>query len=222
MDAALGGATMPDITSRERLVRRRRLLVARWWPCWTVVPALLAALLVFVPWYTWDLAPDYDLAGRARRASCLVLAHATPLTVVGSDLVIPRLYVRLSPVVKDHSVGEHSQRGSERRDSADGNESTQTGRLDGTEIDVWAMPFLTEHDSYMANESVLAFLAASPVGARRTCFYDPAAPAGAHVAMDNGMPSLFRRLCLAAWSAAVAAVSAMAVCFGLVSRWTAL
>nr|UMO79303.1 hypothetical protein [Pandoravirus aubagnensis] len=221
MDVALGGAMMTDTTSRERLVRRRRLLVVRWWPCWTVVPALLTALLVFVPWYTWDLAPDYDLAGRARRASCLVLAHATPLTAAGSDLVIPRLYVRLSPVADNHAIGDHNHYDPKRHVNASDDKSTQTEHLDD-DVETWAMPFLTERDSYMDNESALAFLAASPVGARRACFYDPVAPTGAHVAMDNNVPSLFRRLCLVAWSAAVAAVSAMAVCFGLISRWAAL
>ncbi|WBR14238.1 hypothetical protein pkur_cds_63 [Pandoravirus kuranda] len=220
MDEVLGGATVANMVDRERIMRRRRLAVVRWWPCWTVAPALLAALLVFVPWYAWDLAPDYDLVARACPASCLVLAHGAPVAVPDSDLVIPRLCVRLG--ADEHGTVCDNCHGHERHRA--GAEDTQTDCRNDIigDLDAWAMPFFTERDSYMDAEGALAFLEASPVGTRHTCFYDPASLVRVRVAMHDGLPSLFRRLCLAVWLAAVAAVSGMAVCFGLVSRWAAL
>lgn len=220
MDEVPKSTTTANTIDSERLGRRLRFAVVRWWPCWTVVPALLAALLVFVPWYAWDLAPDYDLVARACQASCLVLEHGAPLAAPAGGPVIPRLFVRLR--VNDHGTvcDDCDDRERRRANAVD----IQTGcRRDVTiNVDAWATPFFTDRDSYMGVEDALAFLAASPVGTRHTCFYDPASLLSARVAMDDNVPSLFRRLCLAAWSAAVAAVSTMAVCFGLVSRWTAL
>nr|UDO47298.1 hypothetical protein [Pandoravirus massiliensis] len=221
MDRMADGIAQAERHEMERLARRRRLVVIRWWPCWTVLPALLTALFVFVPWYAWDLAPDYRLADRARQGSCLVLAHGTALEVAGSDLVIPRLWVRL---VADAAAADHN-------DNININNDNDNISIDsamsiviahGVGVDAWAKPFFIERDSYMDAEDALAFVAASPVGACRVCFYDPAVPPGARVAMDSAMPSLLGRLYLAAWSAAVAAVLATAVCFGLVSWWAAL
>ncbi|BCU03318.1 hypothetical protein [Pandoravirus japonicus] len=177
--------------------RRRRAIEC--WPCWTVVPALVVALVVFVPWYAWRLAPGYALLDRARPASCLVLARNASVALlhrgVGGDptsaeLVVPRLWVRLCP-----------------------------GGIDETEA--WARPYLVDADSRMDADGAAAFFARFPTGTSAPCYYDPEAPAE-RVAMRDDSPSLGRGLFLTVWCAVCAAVCSVAVSFAVVSRWAGL
>nr|UMO79094.1 hypothetical protein [Pandoravirus belohorizontensis] len=177
--------------------RRRRAIEC--WPCWTVAPALVVALVVFVPWYAWRLAPGYALLNRARPASCFVQAHNVSVALLrrgagedpaGAGLVAPRLWVRFCP-----------------------------GGADPTEA--WARPYLIDADSYMDTDGAAAFFARFPLGISAPCYYDPEAPAE-RVAMRDDSPSLGRILFLTVWCAACAAVCSVAVSFAVVSRWAGL
>ncbi|AGO82057.1 hypothetical protein pdul_cds_137 [Pandoravirus dulcis] len=177
--------------------RRRRAIEC--WPCWTAAPALVVALVVFVPWYAWRLAPGYALLDRARPASCLVQAHNASVVLShhgaggdpnGAGLVVPRLWVRFRP----GSVGP---------------------------VETWARPYLLDADSRMDADGAAAFFARFPLGIGAPCYYDPEAPAE-RVAMRDDSPSLGRGLFLTVWCAACAAVCSVAVSFAVVSRWAGL
>ncbi|AVK74519.1 hypothetical protein pqer_cds_97 [Pandoravirus quercus] len=177
--------------------RRHRAIEC--WPCWTVAPALVVAVVVFVPWYAWHLAPGYAMLDRVEPASCLVLAHNASTMLgrgaargyAGVVLNVPRLWVRFR-------VG----------DAVD-------------PIETWARPYLTDADSRTDADGAAAFFARFPTGTSAPCYYDPEAPVD-HVAMHDNLPSLGRGLFLTAWCAACAAVCSVAVSFSVVSRWAGL
>ncbi|AGO83540.1 hypothetical protein psal_cds_104 [Pandoravirus salinus] len=175
--------------------RHRRAM--RWWPCWTVAPALVVAMVVFAPWYAWRLAPGYAILDRVERASCLVLAHNASVTLCdsasaehdGAAVAAPRLRVRF-----------------------------QMAGGAGT-IETWAQAYLADTDSCMDADGAAAFFVRFPIGASAPCYYDPDAPAD-RVAMHDDLPSLGRDLFLAAWCAICAAVCSVAVSFSVVACWT--
>ena len=124
-----------------------------------VVLPVLAAALVFVPWFGTRMAPDCALLARVERVPCLVMAHEIIDVQFAPDNAahlreIPGLGVRLD---------------------------APRGPVLAT-----ALPHLLRRESWMDPDGVRAYFDLYPAGSTATCYYDPRHPAD-HVAMSGGI-----------------------------------
>lgn len=185
----------------DRCVEWKRRLKAHVASCgvwWALAAGLIAAVVVFWPWYALALAPRFALVERIESGPCHVLNHTVAARRSDHVRIAPGLLVRFA--VDSVHVDKRQSDTLGVTDTDDphlvlGTESKRTKQRVGSDTGLgrWvtgvALPRLLLEQSWMGAADAERFWRAYPIGAVTTCFYDSDAPT-AYLAVRDGIDRL--------------------------------